>query len=163
MGFSGMMYYLGVYLFMTAGAFGILFALEERGAAVSGLADLDGLYWRSPAAALLLLVFMVSLAGVPPTAGLAAKYYIVKALITARHPELAVFAIVNALAGVFYYGRIAIHAWKRPAEGAPPLETPALTLSSAQTVALTTAVFVSLAAGLYPEPFLRIARYAFGQ
>ncbi|MGB8472882.1 MAG: NADH-quinone oxidoreductase subunit N [Candidatus Acidiferrum sp.] len=163
MGFSGMMYYLGVYLFMTAGAFGLLFALEERGAAVSGLADLDGLYWRSPAAALLLLVFMVTLAGVPPTAGFAAKYYIVKALITARHPELAVFAIVNALAGVFYYGRIAIHAWKRPAEGAPPLETPALTLSSAQTVALTAAVFVSLAAGLYPEPFLRIARYAFGQ
>ena len=80
-GFSGMMYYLGVYVFMTAGAFGILIVLEQCGNACTELGDLDGLYRRSPAAALLLLVFMMSLAGVPPTAGFTAKYYIVKALL----------------------------------------------------------------------------------
>jgi len=162
-GFSGMMYYLGVHVFMTAGAFGVLIVLEQRGAARMELADLDGLYRRSPAAALLLLVFMMSLAGIPPTAGFLAKYYIVKALIAAPHPELAAFAVVNTLLAVCYYGRVVAHAWKKPRPDAPPFEAPTLTISSGQTVALTAAVFVSLAAGLYPEPFLRMARYAFGQ
>jgi NADH-quinone oxidoreductase subunit N len=162
-GFSGMMYYLGVHVFMTAGAFGILIVLQQRGAAAAQLADLNGLFRRSPAVALLLLVFMMSLAGIPPTAGFIAKYYIVKALIAAPHPELAAFAVVNALLAVYYYGRVATHAWKGPSADAPPLDAAALSISSGQTVALTVAVFVSLAAGLYPEPFLRLARYAFGQ
>jgi NADH-quinone oxidoreductase subunit N len=162
-GFDGMMYYLGVYVFMTIGAFGVLAVLQQRGTAVSNLADLDGLYQRSPVAAVLLLVFMMSLAGIPPTAGFMAKYYIVKALIAAPHPELAAFAIVNALLSVYYYGRFAAHAWKKPAADSSRLNAPALTISSGRTIALTVAVFVSLAAGLYPEPFLRMAHYAFGQ
>jgi NADH:ubiquinone oxidoreductase subunit 2 (subunit N) len=92
-----------------------------------------------------------------------AKYYLVKALFTAHHPALTVFAIINAFACVLYYGRVAVHAWKKPAFGASPLEAPAIIINGGQTIALTAAVFVSLAAGLYPEPFLRIARYAFGQ
>src|SRR5580692_4889056 len=158
-GFTGMMYYLGVHVFTTAGAFGILVLLQQRGAASARLVDLEGLYRRSPAAALLLLVFMMSLAGVPPTAGFLAKYYIVKALLAAPHPELAAFAVVNALLSVYFYGRVAAYAWKKPADGAAPLEAPALgalTISSGQTIALTTAVFVSLAVGMYPEPFLRL-------
>jgi NADH-quinone oxidoreductase subunit N len=162
-GFSGMMYYLGVYIFMTAGAFGILIVLEQRGQAAPELSDLNGLYRRSPAAAVLLLVFMMALAGIPPTAGFTAKYSIVKALIGASHSELAAFAVVNALFGVYYYGRVAAHAWKKPAAEATRLEASAPTIGSGQTVALTVAAFVSIAAGLYPEPFLRMARYAFGQ
>jgi NADH-quinone oxidoreductase subunit N len=162
-GFSGMMYYLGVNVFMTAGAFGILIVLQQPGSAATELRDLDGLFWRSPVAALLLLVFMMTLAGIPPTAGFLAKYFIVKALLAAPHPELAAFAVVNALLSVYYYGRVAAHALKKPLADAPALEAPRMTISSGQTIALTVAVFVSLAAGLYPEPFLRIARYAFGQ
>jgi NADH-quinone oxidoreductase subunit N len=163
MGFSGMLFYLGVYVFMTAGAFGILIVLQQSGSAVTQLSDLGGLYRRSPVVALLLFVFMMSLAGIPLTAGFVAKYYVVKALFAAPHPELAAFAVVNALLSVYYYGRVAAYAWKKPAAGAAPAETVALTISSGQTIALTVAVFVSLAAGLYPEPFLRLARYAFGQ
>jgi NADH-quinone oxidoreductase subunit N len=164
-GFSGMMYYLGVNLFATAGAFGILIVLQQRRSATAELRDLDGLFWRSPAAALLLLLFMMSLAGIPPTAGFLAKYFIVKALLAHPHPELAAFAVVNALLSVYYYGRVAAHAWKKPRADADvvPLELTTLTISNGQTIALTAAVFVSLAAGMYPEPFLRIARYAFGQ
>jgi NADH-quinone oxidoreductase subunit N len=162
-GFSGMMYYLGANVFVTAGAFGILIALQQRGTNVTELRDLDGLFRRSPAAGLLLLIFMMSLAGVPPTAGFLAKYYIVKALLAAPHPELAAFAVVNALLSVYYYGLVAAHAFKKPHAYAPQLEATLQTISNGQTIALTAAVFVSLAAGLYPEPFLRIARYAFGQ
>src|SRR5208282_3509825 len=162
-GFIGILFYLGVYVFMTIGAFGVLIALQQRGSNVSELRDLDGLFRRSPVAALLLLVFMMSLAGVPPTAGFLAKYYIVKALLAASHPELAAFAVVNAMLSAYYYGRVASHALKKPRADAPALEAPLLTISSGQTIALTAAVFVSLAAGLYPEPFLRLACYAFGQ
>lgn len=161
--FHGMMYYLGANVFMTAGAFGILTVLQRRGVSGFELADLNGLYRRSPVAALLLLVFMMSLAGIPPTAGFLAKYYIVKALIGASHPELAAFAVVNALLSVYYYGRVVARAFKEPSTEASPLDAGPLTISNGQTVALTVAVFVSLVAGLYPEPFLRLARYAFGQ
>jgi NADH-quinone oxidoreductase subunit N len=162
-GFTGILFYLGVYVFMTVGAFGILIALQQRGSNVTELRDLDGLFWRSPAAALLLLVFMMSLAGVPPTAGFLAKYFIVKALLAHPHPELAAFAVVNALLSVYCYGRVAARALKKPHADALPIEASALTISNGQTIALTVAVFVSLAAGLYAEPFLRLARYAFGQ
>jgi len=140
-----------------------LIVLQQHGAAVIQLTDLNGLYRRSPTAALLLLVFMMSLAGIPPTAGFVAKYNIVKALLAVPHPELAAFAVVNALLSVYYYGRVVAHAWKKPSADAPPFDAATLAISNGQTIALTVAVFVSLAAGLYPEPFLRMARYAFGQ
>jgi NADH-quinone oxidoreductase subunit N len=163
-GFAGTMFYLGVHVFMTAGAFGILILLQQRNAGPTTLAALDGLYRRSPGAALLLLVFLMSLAGIPPTAGFLAKYYIVKALLAGSHPELAAFAAVSALLSAYAYGRLAVHAWRKPAtDCTAPVQAAPLLISNGQTVALTVAVFVSLAAGLYPEPFLRIARYAFGQ
>ena len=172
-GFEGMIYYLGVHVFMTIGAFGVLIAIQQRGAtriqrgpAGFQLADLNGLFRRSPAATLLLLVFLMSLAGIPPTAGFLAKYYLVKALLSVPHPELAAFAVVNALLSAYYYARIAAQAFKKPStetSTASPLEAAPLTISNGQTVALTAAVFVTLVAGMYPEPFLRLARYAFGQ
>jgi NADH-quinone oxidoreductase subunit N len=162
-GFTATMFYLGLHVFMTAGAFGVLILLQQRDASPATLADLDGLHRRSPAAALLLLVFMMSLAGMPPTAGFLAKYYIVKALLAASHPELAAFAAVSVLLSACAYGRLAVHAWRKPAADTAPAQAVPLLISNAQTVALTAAVFVSLAAGLYPEPFLRMASYAFGQ
>src|SRR5579863_2821986 len=108
-GFTGIVYYLGVNLFMTIGAFGILVLLDRSGTGAIRLSDVNGLYQRNPAAALLLLVFMMSLAGIPPTAGFLAKYSIVKALLAHPHPELAAFAVVCALLAIYYYGRVAAH------------------------------------------------------
>jgi NADH-quinone oxidoreductase subunit N len=174
-GFQGMFYYLGVHIFATIGAFGVLIAIQQPGAtglpgsaADYKLADLNGLFRRSPVAALLLLVFLMSLAGIPPTAGFLAKYYLVKALLAVPHPELAVFALINALLSAYYYRRIVAHAFKKqsfnttPIEALPQERRP-LTISNGQTVALTAAVFVTIVAGLYPELFLRLTRYAFGQ
>lgn len=163
-GFQGMAYYLGAYVFMTAGALGVLIVLRQHGVAVASLANLDGLYRRSPALALALLIFLLSLGGVPLTAGFVAKYYIVKGLLAAPHPELAAFAVINTLLAAYAYARIAARVFKKPAAETVAREgAPRLTISNGQTVALTAAAFVSLAAGLYPAPFLRIATYVFGQ
>lgn len=158
-GILGIFYYLIAYAFMTIGAFAIVVVLHQRGLIGDELSDLDGLYQRSPGAALLLLVFMLSLAGIPPTAGFMGKYFIFQALIQSNHWILAIFAALYIVPAVFYYFRVIVHAWlKKPGENAPvPL------LSTAQLFALVITVFVTLAAGLYPEPFTHLARYALGQ
>ncbi len=155
---TGISFYLFAYVFMTAGAFAVIIVLRQKGLIGEELEDLNGLYQRSPAAALLLLIFMLSLAGIPPTAGFMGKYFIFLSLIETHHPVLAVFAVLYIVPALYYYFRIVVHAWlKQPGEAPRPVMT------SAQAVALGVAVFVTLAAGLYPEPFTRLAQYAFGQ
>ncbi len=156
-GLVGIAYYLFAYVFMTAGAFAVIIVLRQKGLIGEELDDLNGLYQRSPAAALLLLIFMLSLAGIPPTAGFMGKYFIFLSLIESKHPVLAVFAVLYIVPALYYYFRIIVHAWlKQPGEAPRPLMT------NAQAVALGVTVFVTLAAGLYPEPFTRLAHYAFG-
>src|SRR6266705_392197 len=156
--FTGIAFYLFAYVFMTAGAFAVIIVLRQKGLIGEELEDLNGLYQRSPAAALLLLIFMLSLAGIPPTAGFMGKYFIFLSLIETRHPVLAVFAVLYIVPALYYYFRIVVHAWLKQ-----PGEAPRAVMTSAQAVALGVAVFVTLAAGLYPEPFTRLAQYAFGQ
>jgi NADH-quinone oxidoreductase subunit N len=156
--FTGIAFYLFSYVFMTAGAFAVIIVLRQKGLIGDELEDLNGLYQRSPAAAILLLIFMLSLAGIPPTAGFMGKYFIFLALIESHHPLLAVFAVLYIVPALYYYFRIVVHAWLKP-----PGEAPRPILTNAQAVALGVAVFVTLAAGLYPEPFTKLAQYAFGQ
>src|SRR6266853_1061918 len=155
---TGIAYYLLSYVFMTAGAFAVIIVLRQKGLIGEELEDLNGLYYRSPAAAVLLLIFMLSLAGIPPTAGFMGKYFIFLSLIETHHPVLAVFAVLYIVPALYYYFRIVVHAWLKQ-----PGEAPRPSMTSAQAVALGVAVFVTLAAGLYPEPFTRFAQYAFGQ
>src|SRR5437879_2310935 len=91
---TGISYYLFAYVFMTAGAFAVIIVLRQKGLIGEELDDLNGLYQRSPAAALLLLLFILSLAGIPPTAGFMGKYFIFLSLIETHHPVLAVFAVL---------------------------------------------------------------------
>ena len=156
--FTGIAFYLFAYVFMTAGAFALIIVLRQKGLIGDELEDLNGLYQRSPAAAVLLLIFMLSLAGIPPTAGFMGKYFIFLSLIESHHPVLAVFAVLYIVPALYYYFRIIVHAWLKQ-----PGEAPRPSMTSAQAVALGIAVFVTLAAGLYPEPFTKLAQYAFGQ
>src|SRR5881275_2448397 len=156
--FKGIAFYLFAYVFMTAGAFAVIIVLRQKGLIGEELEDLNGLYQRSPSSAVLLLIFMLSLAGIPPTAGFMGKYFIFLSLIETHHPVLAVFAVLYIVPALYYYFRIVVHAWLMA-----PGEAPRPIMSSAQAVALGVAVFVTLAAGLYPEPFTRLAQYALGR
>src|SRR5437762_904159 len=154
-GAKGIAFYLLAYVFMTTGAFAVIIVLRQKVLIGEEVEDLNGLYQRSPAGAVLLLIFMLSLAGIPPTAGFMGKYFIFLSLIESHHPVLAVFAVLYIVPALYYYFRIVVHAWlKQPGEAPRPV------MSSAQAVALGVAVFVTLAAGLYPEPFTRLAEYA---
>jgi len=154
-GLQGMAFYLFVYAFMNIGAFAVVIILRRKGLIGDELNDLNGLYQRNPGAALLLLIFMLSLAGIPPTAGFIGKYYIFLSLIETRHYYLAVFAALYIVPALYYYFRIVVHAWLRESTDAVrPVVSPG------QSLALTVTAFITLIAGIYPEPFVRLAGYA---
>src|SRR5713226_4545123 len=154
-GMRGVAFYLFVYGFMTIGAFAVVIVLQRQGLISDELEDLNGLYYRSPAAAVLLLIFMLSLAGIPPLAGFVGKYYILLALIQTGHTRLALFGALYIVPALYYYFRIIVHAWLRE-----PGSAPSVVVTLGQKVALATLGAVTVAAGIYPDPFIRLANYS---
>ena len=153
---KGIAFYLLVYAFMNTGAFAIVILLRHKGLIGDELEDLNGLYQRSPGAAVLLLIFMLSLAGIPPTAGFLGKYYIFLALIETKHYWLAVFGVLYVVPALYYYFRLVKHAWLT--EPADPIR---LRVTFGQAIALAATILITLGAGIYPEPFARLASFAF--
>jgi NADH-quinone oxidoreductase subunit N len=157
---TAMTYYLFTYLFIVTGVFGVLLALRGNNTSGGVLNDLSGLRRRSPVTALLLVIFALSLAGTPATAGFLGRYFIFHSLLDAGHRYIAWFVALSSLPLAYPYLRIAVYAWrgkKSETEGA------AVSFGVLEAIVLGICVFVSLAAGLYSEPFTRMARYAFGQ
>src|SRR5579864_7123658 len=151
-GMKGVAFYLFVYAFMTIGAFAVLIVLQRQGIIGD---DLNGLYRRSPLSALVLLVFMLSLAGIPPLAGFVGKYFILQALIETGHNRLALFGALYIVPALYYYFRIVMHAYLYEPGNAP---LPIVTIG--QRIAFAVMCFVTVAAGVYPEPFVRLATYS---
>jgi len=106
-GIWSVLFYLLVYAGMTLGAFGILLLLERQGAEADRLEDLAGLAARAPWAAVALALFMVSLAGLPPTAGFIAKLYLFRAALGAHQTALALVGVLTSVVAVYYYLRVA--------------------------------------------------------
>src|SRR5262249_46458119 len=106
-GFKGILVYLLVYTFMNLGAFAVITSLRERNVIGDELDDMAGLYQRQPIEAALMLLFLLSLAGIPPAAGFLGKYYIFLSLIESGHYVLAALAVLYALFGLYYYLKIA--------------------------------------------------------
>ena len=154
-GLTGVAFYLFVYAFMNIGAFAVVVILRRQGVIGDELEDLNGLSQRNPGAAILLLIFMLSLAGIPPTAGFIGKYHIFLSLIQTGHYYLAVFAVLYVVPALYYYFRIVVHSWMR--DTTDPVRP---TVSIAQTVALAVTGFVTLAAGIFPQRFIELANYS---
>jgi NADH-quinone oxidoreductase subunit N len=154
-GLTGIAFYIFAYAFMNLGAFAVVIILRRKGLIGDELEDLNGLIHRSPMAAVLLLIFMLSLAGIPPTAGFLGKYYIFLSLLQTNHYYLAIFAALYVVPALYYYFRVVVHAFLK--ESTDPVK---VTLNPWQTLALTVSGFVVLAAGIYPEPFIKLANYS---
>jgi NADH-quinone oxidoreductase subunit N len=105
-GIRGVLVYLAIYLFMTAGSWAVILCMRRQGRMLEGISDLGGLSQSQPGLALALAIFMFSLSGIPPTAGFFAKFYVFLAAINAQLTGLAVIGVVTSVVSAFYYLRI---------------------------------------------------------
>jgi NADH-quinone oxidoreductase subunit N len=158
-GLSGILFYLASYTASAIGAFAVVGALEgkQQGdsepAGAWDLARFAGLAKRRPALAFAMTVFLLSLAGVPPTAGFIGKLYVFQAAVGGELYGLAIFGVLTSAMGAYYYLRVVVFMYMKPAEGeeAEPLSSPALSL------ALGVAAIAVVGLGIGADPLLRLA------
>ena len=104
--FASLLIYLACYAAMNLGAFGVVLALERNDGLGTTLDDFAGLARRRPGLAAMLFVFLVALAGIPPTVGFLGKYYVFYAALVGNHGELAIIGALTSVIGMFYYLRV---------------------------------------------------------
>ena len=159
LGVSSVMLYLAVYAFMTLGAFTVVALLRKGGLEGDEIQDFTGLAKRQPVAGLLMLVFMVSLAGIPPTAGFIGKFYLFLAAVKAGLVWLAVVAVLFAAVSAYYYLRVVMVMYMLdPEPGEGPL--PRLATSPALTVVLASTLGGVVLLGLFPNPLVWVTNFA---
>ncbi|OBS10357.1 NADH-quinone oxidoreductase subunit NuoN [Acidihalobacter prosperus] len=105
-GYAAAMFYVLIYALMSAGAFGMVVLLSRKGYEAENLSDFSGLNERSPWLAFVMLLFMFSMAGVPPTVGFYAKLVVLQSVIQVDQPWLALYAVIMSVIGAFYYLRV---------------------------------------------------------
>jgi len=154
-GASSVLFYLLTYTVSTAGAFGALIYCGSRGAEAVTYEDLAGIGRRHPPAALAFSLFLISLAGLPPTAGFFGKWFIFRAAIDSGFYTLTVIAFLNSVIGVYYYLRVMVFMYMRePAAGAP-IATPMR--SGYVTAALVLSAVLVVLLGIMPGQSLDMA------
>ena len=151
-GIQGILVYLLVYTFMNLGAFAVITSLRRREIIGDEVADMSGLYSKAPVEAILLLVFLLSLAGIPPLAGFWGKYFIFLALIQTGHYTLATVAVLFAVLGLYYYAGMFNAAFMRKAEDAEPV-----TAGAGMRVALFVTALGTILIGLFPNWMINAA------
>jgi NADH-quinone oxidoreductase subunit N len=152
-GIIGVAVYVMVYTFMNLGAFLVVISLRRKNIIGEDLDDFAGLMHKSPGHAVLMLVFLLSLAGIPPTAGFLGKYYIFLSLIQTGHYALAVIGTLYVAVAIYYYFKIVRSMFARE-----PMEKAPLASSFGLRLALGVSGVLTLLIGIYPEPFLRLAQ-----
>ena len=157
-GIKGILIYLLVYTFMNLGAFAVITSLRHRNVVGDELDDLNGLYSRAPVEAVLMLIFMLSLAGIPPLAGFWGKYFIFLSLIETGHYALASLGVLYSVFGLYYYLKIANAMFMGKVE--KPEEKLPISLAMRAAIALT--AIATLYIGLLPNSFIELVNWALG-
>jgi NADH-quinone oxidoreductase subunit N len=157
-GIKGILIYLLVYTFMNLGAFGVITSLRHRNVIGDELDDLNGLYSRAPVEAVLMLVFVLSLAGIPPLAGFYGKYFIFLSLVETGQYALAALGVFYSVFGLYYYLKMANAMFMRqPEKGEEKLP-----VSYAMRAALGITAFATLFIGIMPNQFIQAVNWALG-
>jgi NADH-quinone oxidoreductase subunit N len=154
-GIEALLFYGVAYAFMNLGAFAVVAALQKRTGVTSSLATFAGLGRREPVLGILMTLFLLSLTGIPPTAGFFAKANIIIAAVQAGGPLtiLAVIVVLNAAAAAFYYLRVVVYMFMRePATDMPALRHGALLWSG-----LAAATTLTILLGFFPSALLEAA------
>jgi NADH-quinone oxidoreductase subunit N len=152
-GLASMMSYLLIYAFMNIGAFAIIIMLRSEGFSGENISDYEGLAKGHPLAAALMLVFMFSLTGIPPTAGFVGKFNVFVAAIDAGFTWLVVVAVIFSVISAFFYLRVVMYMYMRE-----PKAEVELTTSPALSLALALSTVGVLVIGVLPGKLLDLAR-----
>jgi len=152
-GTAGMLYYLLAYTFTNMGAFGVVALVGRKGEANVMIDDYRGLGRTNPVLALVMSIFLFSLAGIPPTAGFVGKFTIFGAAISAGYIWLVIIGVLTSAASVFYYFRVVMKMYMEfPATQPLPLR-----FGAAMVLALTVSVAGVLYIGIFPTTYLNLA------
>lgn len=156
--YSSAMFYAITYVLTTLGTFGMVILLSRQGHEAEEIKDLAGLGKRSPWFALVMTMFMFSLAGIPPTVGFYAKLAVLQALISTHETlyiYLAIFAVVASLVGAYYYLRIVkVMFFDEPTDRAP------ITAPADVRAVMTINGAAVLVLGLLPGGLLELCKQA---
>lgn len=148
-------FYFAAYFLTTLTAFGVITLLSTPDREIDNLEDFRGLFWRRRWLSLFMAASLLSLAGIPPSAGLIGKIYLAAAGVESALWLLLIVLALGSVIGVFYYLRVVIAMFRRPdKEPEIPLAYPPLSLAGGITLAILVALVVGL--GIYPVPVIRI-------
>jgi NADH-quinone oxidoreductase subunit N len=151
-GIQGILIYLLVYTFMNLGAFAVITSLRRREIIGDEIDDIAGLVTKAPVETFLMLIFLLSLAGIPPLAGFWGKYFIFLSLIQTGHYLLASLAVLYAVLGLYYYMRIANAMIIKKA-----VDTEPVPISAGMTAALAVSGLATIGIGIFPNFFIEAA------
>jgi NADH-quinone oxidoreductase subunit N len=152
-GYAATMIYFAVYLFMNLGAFYVVMLVANKTGS-EDIQEYKGLGSRAPLLAVAMAIFLVSLTGLPPTAGFIGKLYLFAALIRAKLIWLALVGVLNSVISLYYYVRIFRNMFLRDAEGS----SEPLTFELSNIVVLLILLVPTIALGLYFGPLVQFAQ-----
>jgi len=155
-GVTAVLFYAVAYAFMNLGAFAVVTALQKRPGVTSQLETFAGLGRREPLLGLLMTLFLLSLTGIPPTAGFFAKALIILAAVQAGAPILGLAVVLNAIVAAFYYLRVVVYMYMRDPQGEPA----AVSHGALLRVGLAIAAAMTVLIGLLPGPLIDAASNA---
>ncbi|MDF0605530.1 NADH-quinone oxidoreductase subunit NuoN [Neisseriaceae bacterium TC5R-5] len=158
LGYSSALFYAMVYVLMSLVGFGVLLALSRAGFECEKLDDLKGLNGRNSWYALLMLLTMFSMAGIPPLAGFYAKFAVIKAIVDIGMIKLAVFAVLMSVIGAFYYLRVVKAMYFDDVQDNSPI-----VLRADMKLVLSLNALALLVIGLLPERLLELCINAMKQ
>jgi len=152
-GIASTMSYLFIYAFMNIGAFAVIIMLRSEGFKGDNISDFEGLSKTNPLAAALMLVFMFSLTGIPPTAGFMGKFYVFMSAVSAGYLYLVIIAVIFSAISAYFYLRVVMFMYMKE-----PKETVKLSTSPAMGLALAITVVAVLVIGVIPASLVDFAR-----
>jgi len=154
-GVSGILVYLALYLFMNVGTFACILSMRRQGRPVEGIHDLAGLSKTHPGMAAMIMIFMFSMAGIPPLAGFFGKWFVFMAAVNAGLFALAILGVIASVIGAFYYLRIVKIMYFDDAE--EPLDT---AVPGDLKIIMTVMAAVTLLFFIVPAPLVSSAKAA---
>lgn len=151
-GLSAILFYMCAYAFMNLGAFGVIMLFENNLKSVE-LSDLSGKGFKHPFLGFMLVVFMFSLAGIPPTAGFSGKFYIFTSAVQAGYISLAIVGVLNSAISAYYYLRVLVYLYFKEYEGG----ISPLSIASSSALAMILMAIGVLTLGIVPQRLFELA------